>query len=83
MTVDGAYGVQLRNVDRRLAGGATVVGHKGGLLSKVMQDRLGVDEPDYGHPLNTMDHSGRGTVDVGNLCSPRVEVELAYVLLAP
>lgn len=39
---------------RQLAEGRTVHGHKVGLSSKVMQQMMGVDEPDYGHLLSDM-----------------------------
>ncbi|MGH3439532.1 MAG: hypothetical protein ACRDRN_24130, partial [Sciscionella sp.] len=47
--VTDAYEIQLVNIARRRAAGATVYGHKVGLSSPVMQQMMGVDEPDYGH----------------------------------
>ena len=49
-----AYEIQLLNVRRRLSSGARIVGHKVGLSSPVMQQMMGVDEPDYGHLLDSM-----------------------------
>ena len=49
-----AYEIQLLNIRRRLGAGARIVGHKVGLSSPVMQQMMGVDEPDYGHLLDTM-----------------------------
>jgi 2-keto-4-pentenoate hydratase len=54
ITVDDAYQIQLANIAKRLAEGATVTGHKVGLSAKAMQRMLGVNEPDYGHLLDTM-----------------------------
>ncbi|BBX94708.1 hypothetical protein MLAC_00020 [Mycobacterium lacus] len=48
-----AYEIQLINIRQRVAE-ARVVGHKVGLSSKVMQQLMGVDEPDYGHLLDEM-----------------------------
>jgi 2-keto-4-pentenoate hydratase len=75
-----AYEIQLLNIHQRLAAGATVRGHKVGLSSPAMQRMMGVDEPDYGHLLDDMFVFESGTVPVGALCAPRVEVEVGFVL---
>ncbi|WP_324784383.1 2-keto-4-pentenoate hydratase [Streptomyces sp. H51] len=76
-----AYEIQLSNVRRRLEQpGVSVRGHKVGLSSEVMQRMMGVDEPDYGHLLSDMVLSEDTPVETGRYCSPRVEVEIAYVL---
>ncbi|WP_067179425.1 2-keto-4-pentenoate hydratase [Microtetraspora niveoalba] len=75
-----AYEIQLVNIRRRLAGGARVYGHKVGLSSLVMQKMMGVDEPDYGHLLDTMVLSQDTPVDTAAYCYPRIEVEIGYVL---
>jgi 2-keto-4-pentenoate hydratase len=76
-----AYEVQLINIRRKLAAGARVRGHKVGLSSPVMQQMMGVDEPDYGHLLDSMVLSG-GEVPIpaGKYCYPRIEVEIGYIL---
>jgi len=73
--VADAYRIQLANIDLRLAGGATVVGHKVGLSSKAMQQMMGVDEPDYGHLLSDMACDEQTPVDAGRFLIPRVEPE--------
>jgi 2-keto-4-pentenoate hydratase len=80
LDAEDAYRVQLLNIDRQRAAGAGVAGHKVGLSSLVMQQMMGVDEPDYGHLLSTMELSEDRAVDVSRFCAPRIEVELAYVL---
>jgi 2-keto-4-pentenoate hydratase len=75
-----AYEIQLINIRRRLADGATVHGHKVGLSSKAMQEMMGVDEPDYGHLLSDMQVFEDVPVSAGRYCYPRVEVEVAFVL---
>jgi 2-keto-4-pentenoate hydratase len=75
-----AYEIQLLNIRRQLDTGATVRGHKVGLSSKVMQQMMGVDEPDYGHLLSDMVLSEDTAVDTGRYCFPRIEVEIGYVL---
>jgi 2-keto-4-pentenoate hydratase len=76
-----AYEIQLINIRRKIAAGARVRGHKVGLSSPVMQQMMGVDEPDYGHLLDTMVLAG-GEVPIpaGAYCYPRIEVEIGYIL---
>lgn len=78
-TVD-AYQIQLQNVELRRRAGAVVKGHKVGLSSKAMQEMLGVDEPDYGHLFDDMFVYEGADVPVERYCSPRVEVEVGFVL---
>ena len=71
-----AYEIQLLNIRRRLAAGATVHGHKVGLSSKAMQEMMGVDEPDYGHLLSDMVYTEDAPIPTGSFLIPRVEVEV-------
>ena len=80
LTVPEAYRIQQANVQRRLARGERVVGHKIGLTARAMQELFGVSEPDYGHLLDTMLHDERAPLDLGTLIDPQIEVEPAFVL---
>lgn len=75
-----AYAVQQGLVQRRQAGGATVVGRKIGATSRAVQEQLGVDQPDFGYLLSDMDVSDRAPVPMATLLQPRVEAEVAFVL---
>jgi 2-keto-4-pentenoate hydratase len=75
-----SYEIQLLNIRRRLAAGATIHGHKVGLSSKAMQDMMGVDEPDYGHLLSDMVYSEQTPIPTGRFLIPRVEVEVGFIL---
>jgi 2-keto-4-pentenoate hydratase len=75
-----AYEIQLINIRRKLAAGARVRGHKVGLSSPVMQQMMGVDEPDYGHLLDSMVLGEDAPVPAGRYCYPRIEVEIGYLL---
>jgi 2-keto-4-pentenoate hydratase len=72
-----AYEIQLLNIGLRAG---PVVGHKVGLSSEAMQQLMGVDEPDYGHLLADMRLAEEVPVDAGRYCSPKVEVEVGFVL---
>ena len=78
-----AYEIQLINIRRKIARGARVRGHKVGLSSPVMQQMMGVDEPDYGHLLDAMVLSEDAPIPSAQYCYPRIEVEIGYVLGAP
>ncbi|MBX5466183.1 MAG: 2-keto-4-pentenoate hydratase [Firmicutes bacterium] len=79
LTVVDAYRIQLGVVERKVAQGEEVVGHKIGLTSKPMQRMLGVGEPDYGHLFRSMWYAS-GQVIQRQLIQPRVEPEIAFVL---
>jgi 2-keto-4-pentenoate hydratase len=80
LDIADAYAIQRANVAERVAAGASVCGHKIGLSSSVMQQMMGVDEPDFGHLLTDMIVDDAAVVDISSLCHPRVEVEVAFVL---
>ncbi|KOV60440.1 2-keto-4-pentenoate hydratase [Streptomyces sp. MMG1121] len=77
---EDAYEIQLINIRHRVAAGAEVRGHKVGLSSPVMQQMMGVGEPDYGHLLHDMELAPDAPVPVSRYCLPRVEVEVGFVL---
>src|SRR6266581_3344327 len=80
LTPADAYKVQMAIIDRKLEGGARVVGHKIGLTSIAMQQLLGVDQPDFGHILDTMMVADGGALQRDDLIYPRVEAEITFVL---
>ena len=80
LSVDEAYRIQLALIDRKLREGARVVGHKIGLTAVAMQQLLGVDQPDFGHILDTMMVQDGSAVDRSELIYPRVEGEITFLL---
>ena len=80
LDVVDTYEIQLLNIRRRMAAGATVYGHKVGLSSKAMQEMMGVDEPDYGHLLSDMVYTEDAPIPTGKFLLPRVEVEVGFIL---
>lgn len=75
-----AYAVQQLGVEAREARGARIVGRKIGLTSPVVQQQLGVDQPDLGVLFADMAHDARRPVPLGTLLQPKVEAEVAFVL---
>jgi 2-oxopent-4-enoate hydratase len=80
LSVPDAYRIQQANVQRRLELGERIVGHKIGLTAKAMQELFGVNEPDYGHLLDTMMHESGTPLELAELIDPQIEVEPAFVL---
>lgn len=80
MTVEDAYAVQSLQVQRWIAQGASVKGHKVGLTARAMQKMLGVDQPDYGQLLDTMFVASGERIVATRFLQPRVEPEIAFVL---
>lgn len=80
LDISDAYAIQRANIAERLTAGVQVCGHKIGLSSPVMQQMMGVDEPDFGHLLTDMIIENGAAVDLSSLCHPRIEVEVAFVL---
>jgi 2-keto-4-pentenoate hydratase len=80
LSVPDAYRIQQANVQRRLELGERIVGHKIGLTAKAMQELFGVNEPDYGHLLDTMMHDAGTPLELAELIDPQIEVEPAFVL---
>jgi len=78
LTKADAYDIQSKFVNRRIAEGAAVTGHKVGLTSEGIQEQLGVNEPDFGRLLDTMFVDDM--VPFEELIQPRVEPEIGFVI---
>lgn len=80
LTIDDAYAISLRFLERRKADGERVVGKKIGVTSKAVQDMLGVHQPDFGFLTDWMYVDGDIDVDAKALIAPRAEAEIAFIL---
>jgi len=78
-----AYRIQLALIDIKKSGGAKVVGKKIGLTSKAMQKMLNVDQPDYGHILDSMVIQDGTEMQIRELIQPKIEAEIAFILDRP
>jgi 2-keto-4-pentenoate hydratase len=78
LTLEGAYGIQQVNLERRLSRGERLVGRKIGLTSLAIQQQLGVDSPDYGAITDAMEVGDGGEIDPALLIAPRIEAEFAF-----
>lgn len=81
ISVDDAYHVSLRMVERRLADGEKIVGKKIGVTSKVVQQMLNVHTPDFGFLTDAMHYrQGEDMPISSQLIQPRAEGEIAFVM---
>jgi len=81
ITIEDAYRIQLRMVERRLqANGERVVGKKIGVTSQAVMDMLKVDQPDFGHLTSAMVYGDGAAIAADTLIAPKAEGEIAFVL---
>jgi 2-keto-4-pentenoate hydratase len=80
ISVEDAYNIQLQQIEKKVTNGATIVGKKIGLTSKVMQNMFQVNEPDYGHLLDDMISLDGETISLDEFAQPKLEFEIAFVL---
>ncbi len=80
MTMDDAYRVQAAWLDRKLARGEELVGHKIGLTSRAMQAAMNITTPDSGFLTRDMVFKPDSALQASRFCDPKLEIELAFVL---
>jgi 2-keto-4-pentenoate hydratase len=75
-----AYRIQSANAERRVAGGAALVGFKVGMTSAAVQQQLGYFEPNFGRLFGDREYLRGDSVPKNTLIQPRGEGEIAFVL---
>lgn len=79
LAIADAYKIQLLNIEKELSVGRKITGKKIGLTSLAVQGMLGVNQPDFGHLLDSMAVTD-GTIARSSMLQPKVEAEIAFVL---
>lgn len=80
-TIDDAYRVQMRLMERKVEAGEKVIGKKAGLTSKVMQVKVGTKEPDFGFITDRMIVPEGETVNLSELGHPSFDgAEIAFLM---
>jgi len=83
ITIEDAYKISLRMVQRRVDAGEKIVGKKIGVSSKAVQEMLDVHQPDFGFLTNGMVYDNGCDMPISTrLIQPRAEGELAFRLKA-
>jgi 2-oxopent-4-enoate/cis-2-oxohex-4-enoate hydratase len=80
ITIEDAYQIQLRMIQRRLDAGEAIVGKKIGVTSKVVMQMLNVNQPDFGQMTSGMVFSEGEAIRADSMIAPRAEAEVAFVL---
>lgn len=78
--VQEAYAIQEYNTQQALSQGRRLVGRKIGLTSVVVQQQLGVNQPDFGMLFDDMQYMSGAQISSSKFIAPKVEGEIAFVL---
>lgn len=81
ITIDDAYHISLRMLQRRVADGEVVTGKKIGVTSAPVQEMLGVFQPDFGFLTDAMVYPDGADISIADcMIQPRAEGEIAFRL---
>lgn len=83
LTLEQAYEVQRRSVQRRYDRGERQVGIKMGFTSRAKMIQMGLDKMIWGRLTHKMLVEDGGEIDLKNFVHPRVEPEIAFLLKKP
>ncbi|GAA1406481.1 2-keto-4-pentenoate hydratase [Glutamicibacter uratoxydans] len=79
-TTADAFAVQQELVRLNVEAGDAVAGFKLGNIAKAMQDKFGVDEPDYGYILASQFYPENLRISEAEFIEPFIELEPGFVL---
>lgn len=79
-TTADAFAVQQELVRLNIASGDAISGFKLGNIAKAMQDKFGVDEPDYGYILASQFYPENLAISETEFIEPFIELEPGFVL---
>ena len=80
ITIEDAYLIQLRMIQRRVDAGETIIGKKIGVTSKVVMQMLKVNQPDFGQMTSGMVFNEGEAIRTDTMIAPRAEAEVAFML---
>ena len=81
ISIEDAYHISLRMLERRQQAGARVIGKKIGVTSKAVQNMLNVHQPDFGYLTDAMVYNSGEAMPISEkLMQPRAEGEIAFIL---
>lgn len=80
LSLSDGYRIQRAGIALRKLRGDGLVGMKMGLTSRAKMEQMGVHNPIYGHLTERMRLEEGGVLPYAQLCHPRVEPEVAFLL---
>ncbi|MEN3277606.1 MAG: 2-oxopent-4-enoate/cis-2-oxohex-4-enoate hydratase [Massilia sp.] len=80
ITIENAYHIQQRMIERRVQAGERIIGKKIGVTSRAVMNMLGVYQPDFGYMLDGMIYNEGESIDIDTLIQPKAEGEIAFIL---
>lgn len=81
ISIEDAYHISLRMLERRIEAGEKVIGKKIGVTSKAVQNMLNVHQPDFGYLTDKMAFSQGQEMPISEqLIQPKAEGEIAFIL---
>jgi 2-oxopent-4-enoate/cis-2-oxohex-4-enoate hydratase len=79
--INDAYQISRKFLSLREDEGEKIVGKKIGVTSSVVQEMLGVNQPDFGFLTDVMQVNNKSNFSMNNfLIQPRAEAEIAFIL---
>ena len=80
LSVEDAYRIQARSIERRVSRGERRVGIKMGLTSKAKMIQMGVSEVIWGRLTDAMRVDDGATIEMDRFVHPRCEPEIAFLI---
>lgn len=81
ITIEDAYNISLRMIDRRVEAGEKIIGKKIGVTSRAVQRMLDVHQPDFGYLTDQMAFNQGEEMPISErLIQPKAEGEIAFIL---
>lgn len=81
ISIEDAYHISLRMIERRVEAGEKIIGKKIGVTSKAVQNMLNVHQPDFGFLTDQMAYSQGQEMPISEyLIQPKAEGEIAFIL---
>ena len=79
--INDAYQISRKFLSLREKEGEKIIGKKIGVTSPVVQEMLGVNQPDFGFLTHSMQVQNKSNFSIGtSLIQPRAEAEIAFIL---